>query len=96
MSVMTPLCSQVAKQFPLPHELHDDRPDHSKSPPTTNLSTSLLTTTVRIIPEYKVLNDEENQTFWVAVEVESIVKSRADPYIALDVVFVLDNSYAFL
>lgn len=87
---MTPLCSQVAKQFPLPHEIRHNRPENSN--PHTNSSTPLLTTAVRILPEVKVLNNKEEQTFWVAVEVEGIATNQPHPDAAIDVVFVLDNS----
>jgi hypothetical protein len=87
------VCSQVAEKYPSPHDFRQELPSISDSAAGSYTSASVLAAGVRIIPETKILSTEEEQTFWIAVEVEGVQHNRralADQ--SIDVVFLIDNA----
>jgi hypothetical protein len=85
---MVPVFSQIADHHPSPLELQQELPGVGEDAPE-----SALVAVVRVIPELKVLTTEEEQTFWVAIEVEGILHNRrALSDLGIDVVLLIDNS----
>jgi hypothetical protein len=90
--MMRTLQTQVAKQYPSPHEYYEAPGAIDSGTSNTNTSPILLSAAVRILPEVRVLSSEEQQTFWVAVEVEGVLHNRrplTDP--GVDVIILVDT-----
>lgn len=93
-SVIGSVYSQAAEQHPSPLEFREELPTISDTVSAAIRPASLLTAAVRIFPEVKILKTAEQQTFWVAIEVEGVQHNRrmlSDS--SVDVVFLVDNGY---
>lgn len=86
------ICSQAAHKYPSPLEYRQELPRiNSTSEPDS--CASVLAASIRIIPEVKVLAPEDQQIFWVAVEVEGVLHNkRPVAEQGIDVIFLVDNS----
>ena len=88
------VCSHAAKKYPSPLEFRQELPsiDDTASEQASS-SASVLAASVRMIPEIKILSSEEEQSFWVAIEVEGVQHNKrrfSDP--GIDVIFLIDNA----
>ena len=84
--------SKAAEYYPSPHEFRQELPKIGAAAAEATPSNSTLAATVKITPEIKLLT-QEDETFWVAVEVEGVLHNKrpvSDP--AIEVVFVIDNA----
>lgn len=87
--------SKAAKKYPSPLEFRQELPSISDATPNpaSLFSSSVLAASVRVIPEIKVLTQDEEQTFWVAVEVEGVQHNRCPlPDQSIDVIFLVDTA----
>jgi hypothetical protein len=84
--------SRIARRLPSPVEYrHDDLGTHDiathKDAPTT------LRAAVRVYSEVSWLSQEQQQEFWIAIEIEGTLHNRVTlTDTAIDVVFVIDNA----
>lgn len=84
--------SRIARRLPSPVEhRHDEQETQDsaicgKAPPT-------LRAAVRVFSEVVQLSEEEQQEFWIAVEIEGALHNRVSLLDStIDVVFVVDNA----
>ncbi|KAF2749653.1 hypothetical protein M011DRAFT_475007 [Sporormia fimetaria CBS 119925] len=83
----------TSEMYHRPSEFHQDLPSISDAA-FAGACTSLLTAAVRIIPEVKLLGADEEQTMWIAVEVEGVLHNRrALSDKTIDVIMLVDNAY---
>ena len=85
--------SQVASHFPSPMDYQQDigstAPEKLEyghfPPPISNVS-------VRILPEVKILTNDNPQTLWVSVEIEGSLHNRRTLVDSgLDIIIIIDN-----
>jgi len=81
---------RIARLLPSPIERQNEEPEVLATcgkPPTT------LRAAVRILSGIGQLSEEEQQEFWVAVEIEGALHNRGLlPESTVDVIFVVDNA----
>jgi hypothetical protein len=84
--------SKAAEHYPSPHEFRQELPTIDDDAAEAAPSASTLAAAVKITPEVKLLTENE-EVFWVAIEVEGVLHNRRPlSYQAVDVVFVVDNA----
>lgn len=91
-SMIQAVYSKAAEYIPSPHEFRQELPRIDDDAAAAARSDSTVAATVKITPEVKLLT-KEDQTFWIAIEVEGVLHNKrtlSDQ--AVDVVFIIDNA----
>lgn len=90
---MTKICSHASQKYPSPLEYRQELPSIVDPASESGECASVLAAAIKIIPEVKMLGPQDEQTFWVAVEVEGVLHNRrALSEQRIDVIFLVDNS----
>ena len=84
--------TELAAFMPPPSEPPRENPNIVRLSSASSSLPTTLKAVVRVLPETKVLKSEDQQDFWIAVEVEGVLHNRRalhDP--SLDIVILIDN-----
>ena len=83
---------RIARRLPSPVEYrHDDQ--ETQIIATCGDAPTTLRAAVRVFSEVNQLSREEEQEFWIAVEVEGALHNRVLlPDSTIDVIFIVDNA----
>lgn len=91
-SMIQAVYSKAAEYYPSPHEFRQELPKIDDDAASTVPSKSTVAAALKITPEVKLLT-EEDQSIWVAIEVEGVLHNKRPlPDQAIDVIFVIDNA----
>lgn len=83
---------RIAKRLPAPVEHRHEEPE-AQNIATCGKAPTTLRAAVRVFSEVAQLSREEQQEFWIAVEIEGALHNRGLlPNSTVDVVFVVDNA----
>ncbi|KAF2628712.1 hypothetical protein BU25DRAFT_466485 [Macroventuria anomochaeta] len=87
------IMGRIARRLPSPVEHRHDDQDLQNIATRGNAPTTLRAA-VRVFSEVTQLSYEEQQEFWIAVEIEGALHNRISlPDSTIDVIFVVDNAY---
>ncbi|KAJ8107770.1 hypothetical protein OPT61_g8634 [Boeremia exigua] len=87
------IMSRIARHLPSPMEHHHDDQE-TQVLATSDKAPTTLRAAVRVFSDVAELSEQEQQEFWIAIEVEGALHNRVSlPDSAIDVVFVVDNAY---
>lgn len=85
------IMGRIAKRLPSPVEYKHDEQETQTA--TCGDTPTTLRASVRVFSEVNQLSQEEQQEFWIAVEVEGALHNRVSlPDSTIDVIFVVDNA----